>query len=101
MIATVTKAEIHSGESTHTQDQLMIPSSLNATNRIVNAPAKPMPDEDELDDSAIKLVVENRWAQPEVPDDESDNEDDYAGDAFWSHSLTNNSQGLLGRFATY
>jgi hypothetical protein len=34
---------IHSGERTHSQDQLIYPVSFNPINRMVNIPAKPIP----------------------------------------------------------
>jgi hypothetical protein len=45
---TDTIAEIHKGDRTHSQPQLMICVSLSPTNKTVNRPTKPMPPELEL-----------------------------------------------------
>ena len=48
-IATTAKTDIHSGDNTHHQDQVIYPVSFRPTNRTVNKPAKPIPPLDEFD----------------------------------------------------
>lgn len=54
MMVMAIRAEIHSGESTQIQGQVMWPVSLRPINKTVSKPENPIPEEDDDDDICVR-----------------------------------------------